>query len=556
MTDYYSALREPISEACFTEHKGTVLGIYEPSSLVVNFHPSIESFIRTASECMLNPSTSNNITTVKQLGHYSTYIHETMHWWQFIASTAGFIQTLACSSQSLMTAINIQRMNNDFILCKPLIEQARSDKSTNPKGDWAILHTLVNSWFDVEYGICCMNSPEKLAKFCADGFFESVGICLYTLYQNALQAFHNQFPQTRALLPINDWESKFIHLRDSQYPNFHYKSEVILPKIGALAIFEGQARFTQLQFLHYALDGNTRLKDWKSQLHGIYVQAFQYFINILGVKWPEKANDPLINIFLLLCDIALNPSCGFPDGIETFEGFFEEVHPGYRFQSLCKIVAESSQFITQCSGVSRDIYLEISGLLCKSLNWKTPLDVVKCWIQIYFQTDLLRKLEELRTNHEFICDQMGTSMSMPIRLATARQVSLLQDKLNAPELFCWAGHYLGKNVLENFASDTFQLINKHPAPFAILNEYQDGPIVYMCGSDTIPPDDLKNENVVGQHFGVQTAADILRQTVSGHGQYSFNYLWNNPHINVDWKAISHRYFKSLTGKDLESIIIL
>jgi hypothetical protein len=455
-----------------------------------------------------------------------------------------------------MTAIYIQRMSANFPLSKPLTEQARSDKAATPPGDWAKLHTLVNSWLDLEYGICCINSPSKLAGLLPDNFFESVGISIYTLYRDALQAFHNQFPQTRTSLSTTDWESKFVSLRDARYPNYHFESDVYLPQIGALAIFEGQARFTQLQFLHNALGGKTSLNDWRRHLHGIYIEALQYFVRALEVKWPERANDSMINTFLLLCDIALNPSCGFPDEITTFKGFIEAVHPGHRFVSLCKLVAQSPQVIRRLSSVSRDAYVEIVDFLCKSLGWATPLDVARRCLQIYLSAKLLSLLEKTRMSHDFVREPEGVSMSMPIRLAAARQVGLLQDKLSMPELFCWTGHYLGMGVSGDLESVLSQTINKHPAPFAILQEYQNGPIVYLSGIDTSPPDNRKIREVVEQHFGVQTSADVLRQTVARPGGYVFNYLWDNPNMKVDWHARARRTLKTLTGRDLESITIL
>jgi hypothetical protein len=553
--EYYSALREPVSESSVQTGGGSVLGIYDPNSMVVNFSPSIEAFIRAASEGKQDPSLPLNKAAV-QLTHYSTYIHETTHWWQFIASTTGFIQTLGSMAQSLLAAIYMRRISPSFPLCKPLIAQVRSDKTAAPQGDWQKLHTLVNSWLDIEFGICCVNSPKKLASFRSDNFFESVGISLYTLYRDALQTFHNQFPKTRSILPIADWESKFIRVRDARYPNFHHQSPAYLPSLGALAIFEGQARFTQLQFLHNALDGKTNLNDWRTQLHGVYIEAFEHFLKVLAVPWPEKANDPLVNTFLLLCDIAMNPSFGFPEGIETFAGFIEAVHAGHRFHYLCMLVARSPQVVDALSSVNRHSYLQTMAFICGSLGWKTPLDVAAKWLHIYLEADLLSDLIKLRNNHDFTRDAQGVSMSMPVRLAASRQVSLLQDKLRMPEVFCWAGHYLGIGVRGHSESVLTRTLNKHPAPFAILNEYKDGPIVYLCGVDTTPPDDQKAKEVIEQHFSVQMSADVMRQTIARHGDYAFNYMWDNPNIGIDLRARARRSFTNLTGRHLESINIL
>ena len=61
--------------------------------------------------------------------------------------------------------------------------------------------------------------------------------------------------------------------------------------------------------------------------------------------------------------------------------------------------------------------------------------------------------------------------------------------------------------------------------------------------------------MITQHFGVQASADVLRQTVARQGNYAFNYLWDNPNINLDWQARAKRTLRTLTGRDLESIAI-
>lgn len=547
MIDYYSALRAPIhqntSRSALTE-----LGAYYPNVMLVSFNQVIEEFIRRGSQGDA-PATTPGIL----LEHYAIYVHETVHWWQFIASSAGFVQTLSHSAQSQMSAAYLRGMSADFVLSKPLIGQAALDRTASPLGDLLELHMLVNSWLDTEFAICCINTPHKLATIAHEGFFESVGICLYSLYRDALQALHAALPQTKVIVPIEDWEAKFLTLRDARWPNFYYGGDVYLPTLGLQAIAEAQAFFVEMQLNRRAFKRELESasnKGWQT----MYLGAFAYFLKATGAKFPEHATDTLINCFLLLCDIAMNPAAGFPNGVADFRGFIEAVHPGFRFMALCEVAAGSPRLVGSMTSPSREVYLESTAFFCERLGWTTPLEVAKRWLETYRRAGVLSSLRRMRTVNDFEAETEHVSLSMPIRFAAARQVGLLEDKLAAPELFCWPGYYAGMDLATD--NPAIAMVQNHPAPFAVLREYTVGPIVYLSGSDTLAPEQADIEKFIERYFAVQLAADVLRQTVARKGDYKFNYHWDNPAADVDWWALATRVFESLAGRKLESIKLL
>ncbi len=57
-------------------------------------------------------------------------------------------------------------------------------------------------------------------------------------------------------------------------------------------------------------------------LSGIYVEAFEAFLKLLNLERPDLSSDPIVGLFLLICDLAINPTRGLPLDIGTsFEDF-------------------------------------------------------------------------------------------------------------------------------------------------------------------------------------------------------------------------------------------
>jgi len=64
---------------------------------------------------------------------------------------------------------------------------------------------------------------------------------------------------------------------------------------------------------------------------GAYGEAFDGFLKMTNSPWPEAVDDPAVALFLLIVDLAINPTAGFPLDIESFENFIIDVDPGIRF---------------------------------------------------------------------------------------------------------------------------------------------------------------------------------------------------------------------------------
>src|SRR5271169_2373247 len=104
---------------------------------------------------------------------------------------------------------------------------------------------------------------------------------------------------------------------------------------------EGQACFSQIQYLHFASGGQFEWDTFRHLgiLHGIYEAAFKEFLDRTELQWPTSINHPTVALFLLICDMAINPGSGFPfDPFPHFHSFIDDTIPGIRFTAMARMI--------------------------------------------------------------------------------------------------------------------------------------------------------------------------------------------------------------------------
>jgi hypothetical protein len=277
--------------------------------------------------------------------------------------------------------------------------------------------------------------------------------------------------------------------------------------VGAHHIFEGQARFGQLQFLYFASGGKLSWNDVRAMgmLDGIYGEAFHHFLRLSELEWPPTIDDPVVGLFQLLCDIATNPSAGFPMPLTTPSTFIMDVDPGFRFFFLCRAVAKDCPDVARMiTDYSRAESAEASEALCHPLIIDTPLAIAEKICGWGKESD---ELEALLNEHR----TFGYGpVNLPVRMLFAHFMSFCQDKLERPEFFCWPGVWMtGQRAMPSGAD----LFERQSAPF--LDKPDDTGIYprLMEGKD---------ETVVQQSFDTFYATnvtyDLTRQWVSNAGK--------------------------------------
>ena len=194
----------------------------------------------------------------------------------------------------------------------------------------------VNNTMDIEFYRAFTFWPQRAEEIFQDRYFEFVGHSYHIAYGHLLSMLCDVLDPTFDLLPKAPmWDDEFRRLTAARCTGFYYGSPIQRAEVGLYAIFEGQARFIQLQLLAFGTGGELTFEQLRvaGYMNGVYAKAFEHFLRIVEDDWPERVVDPLVGLFLLICDLAINPTAGFPFDIEDFENFIIDVDPGIRFHA-------------------------------------------------------------------------------------------------------------------------------------------------------------------------------------------------------------------------------
>ncbi|MDH0113118.1 hypothetical protein N7379_01390 [Rhizobium pusense] len=425
----------PAFAACLNAH-----GMYETMRFVLRLSPLNHSLIEQfeTDQSISVPVSSEAIQA------YSTYIHETIHWWQHVGSTSGLLLSLSYLAQSHSSIEDLRKVLATNGPIKPL--KAYTDRVLMQEGDaaqakLASANTAVNNALDVEYYKHYALSPrENIRWMIEEKHFQCVGHGYFIVYGQLVGLLASTIDQEFSVLPdIDSWDAEIARLSEEKVEGYYWRSRVKLPAVGMRAVYEGQARFVQLQFLDGASSSERlTMSDWRERgyLSGVYVEAFDAFLKLSGAEWPERLDDPLVALFLLVCDLAINPTRGMPIEIENFEEFITDVDVGLRFTRICQAVRELPHLQTAITEFSREQYLSVADELTELTGYDHPmsaLDAIRGWSGKL--PDLAALMEEYRT-FEY------SPVNVPIRVFLSHFVAFCQDKFAHPEFFCWPGIYM------------------------------------------------------------------------------------------------------------------
>ena len=184
---------------------------------------------------------------------------------------------------------------------------------------------------------------------------------------------------------------------------------------------------------------------------------FSFSLLLLGEGRPKKIDSPLVGLFLLICDLALNPTSGFPCDIDFQSDFVSAVDPGTRFVRLTQAAArQKSLVIDAIRDYSREEYSVIGELLTSQCGYAGPLvatETVTGWIST---SEEVRQLADRHSSYSFGVE------NYPVAFLLSHFLAFCKDKCLSPEMFCWPGKYVaGKKVTDA----TVALFEKHGAPF-------------------------------------------------------------------------------------------
>lgn len=499
----------PTFEACLNAH-----GMYETMRFVLRLSPRNHQLMDMIEA---NAFEHNNVPP-EAVQAYSTYIHETVHWWQHVGSTSGLLLSLSYLAQCHSSMGELRKVLGTIGPKKPL--KAHTDQVLLREGHaaqakLASANTAVNNALDVEYYKTYALSPRENIKWMIEQkHFESIGHGYIIVYGQLIGMLADTIDEDYVALPnMERWDTEHMRLNTEKVEGFYHGSPVHLPAVGMRAIYEGQARFIQLQFLDGAREQPLSCAEWRDQgfLSGIYVEAFEAFLKLTESDWPDRLDGPLTALFLLVCDLAINPTRGIPFDVETFEDFILDVDVGVRFTRLCYAVKELPHLKNAIKDYSKKEYIAVSSELTKHAGYDHPMAALQAICDWVIEAPGLSKLMDEYRTFEY------SQTNLPIRVFLSHFVALCNDKLKKPEFFCWAGIYMSN---QREMKDVQEVWLRH---LSLFSDRGDKNGVYPRKWPNRSEKNIKE--TFERFYGTMALYDLTRQWLLKDGPFVCDFHW-------------------------------
>jgi hypothetical protein len=488
-------------------------GRYSTFQFVLRLSPEVHRRLGNLSPDGISPGGKVDFETLQAA---STYLHETVHWWQHVGSTYGLMLSLSFPSQMQSNYDHLKQLIAELGFKKSI--RGLVEKMNGPSGygtPQGNANRILNNHYDISAYRNLTVSPRSAAAVVNEPLFESVGHAYeIAIGNNVLLLAATADPEFKVIHHPRDWEEPFKKLRADKEPGFYFGSPVELPPIGAYEIFEGQARFAQLQLLHFGTGGRFELNDAADfgMLRPPYGEAFETFLRLSEVPRPGSIHHPAIGLFLLVCDLAINPGSAFPFPVMHYPTFIADQDPGQRFLYLSRIIKlKCSGTATAIQDYTRAEYEAVSTELAMALVEFPPLVIAEFVTKWPEHSPEIKSLMEEHATFDFIPGNI-----VP-RFMLTHFVAFQRDKLTTPEFFCWPGAWMAGSR----ASAQVAAINdRHAAPF--LDKADDDGVFPRLFADRSQENIQKTFDTF--YAGVVTY-DMAHQWITEPGPFKYRYRW-------------------------------
>jgi len=473
---------------------------------------------------------------------FSTYLHETIHWWQHIGSNFGFILHSSFPSFTTDSINHLKELIKENHIEKSLINYENAYYTKTGLTDIDSLNIIINNFHDLEYAKLFAMDNKNIEKLINDNrFFLSVGHCYLIMWINSIHSYADNFDKLYNFLPnYNNWYDKFQEITYNNMPGFSHDVPMKISPLGIKAIFEGQAVFNQIIYLSVVFKENKIiLNDFIKLgiLHGIYLEAFEHFIRILEEDMPVFVEMNLIALFLLVCDLSINPNNGFPLDIYDYKGFIYKNDPGMRFISICSVISkDKSYYLNKCKNQNKDTYIELSKTISEAIGVICSYESLSIYSE-WLKNDSIKELLEEEKIHQY------KNINLPFRLFFAKFLRFQEDKINFPEMLCWPGFHLSSKT-----KGTMTLFEKHKALF----------IKDVNGETKAMINDNQNSNNIYSTYNYfyyfTMIYEIILKWISEEGEFNLDFTWLLSDRNADEHISKLKQdFKKIFDIDIENI---
>lgn len=510
-------------------------GMYDTMQFVLRLRPDIH-YLLDHVEAGIVRSGDYDFETIQA---FSTYFHETIHWWQHVGSISGLILSLSYPSQAHINHPELKTYLDTTGPIKPIKKYNELNaKEFKPQDEkFKTINVILNNFYDIEFFKYRVIVPETANEFSKDPLFESIGHSFYIAYSSFVNLLSSSFDRELEFFPkANEWQKWYRKLSDQKIEGYYYGSSIELPPVGLKDIYEGQARFLQIQYLYFASGGKLTWSDFDDlgMLSGVYYKAFSTFLDLTESQRPDSLDSPLVALFLLVLDLAMNPTDGFPFDILHYESFVESVDPGIRFLFLCRVIAlKYPEFKSFIKDYSSSEYFEVSTRLSEAIGCRSPIEAARLVAEWAKSKPSLIQLMIEEKSFSF------GDVNQPIRLMFSRFIRYQQDKLENPAYFCWPGVY---SAGDKCSEESMKLFTEHEALFKDKADGDIYPRVFLG----------KNEASVQKAFNTfyswVATYDLCRQWIITDGDFSYDYWWLTSKFSMDdLETWASNHFESVFG---------
>lgn len=510
-------------------------GEYMPLAYVLRLSPLIHQTLATVPHTGIFSASEIGLDRAQA---FSTYLHETIHWWQHIGSTYGLMSSLSYPARTHGSYTQIKKLVSLGSLKKSVSQMALKAKGpSTPETVRGIANIIINNHFDLSAFSRFSYDREFAETIASSARFENLGHFMHMTYANNLLAMANVIDREFATLPDpHTWEEPFQKLKDDKVEGFYYGSPVGLWPLGAREIMEGQACFSQIQYLHFASGGNFEWDTFRDLgiLHGVYEAAFKEFLMRAELDWPSSINDPSVALFLLVCDMAINPGSGFPfDPSPHFQSFIFDTIPGIRFTAIARTIRrELPELLGAITSYSRDEYEAVSEKISTAMWGPSPMQIAaRC--DYWARGAMFSLMEEYRTYNYQPTNHV-------VRVLLSHFLAFSQDKLATPEVFCWPGVWMAGANISGIAVDLFE---RHGALF--LDRETDSGIYPRMRKDY---DEKAVQKMFDGFYAAVVTYEMTDQLIVKSGPFEYKYDWLKPSASPEeFKQFADRNFKAAYG---------
>lgn len=517
-------------------------GTYNTEHFVLRLSPRVHELVDA-----LTKGETDGFDTAELYQAYSTYLHETIHWWQHMGSTAGLIFSLAYPAQVYGSMTFLETFAKSVGGIKPIRTWAHREMvNGNSHLDPALANAniAVNNALDINFYKQLTLSPPVVLELQRTPYFESVGHSYLKSYGETVYAINGSCDFAEKQFPDpGRWDPHFLRLQQERSEGFFHGSIPPFAEVGLLKIFEGQARFCQIQFLASS-GGPALLQTYRNEgyFDPLYSEAFELFLRLTGTAWPERHDDPQVGLFLLICDLAINPTRGFPLDIESFEDFICDADPGARFTRLCMAAGEAPELGKAIQTYSAMEYEYVAARLCERCGYDDPrvaLDAVVALLGADRAVDAL--MEEQRTF-------AYSAANFPVRVLVSHYIAFSRDKRRRPEFFCWPGIWMAGES----STDNRTLFIDH---LSLFQDQGDTERIFPRAMPGRSHDNIKG--LVNGFFTGMLVFDLALQWTLEPGPFRYDFAWlTGKSENDALVTVAKRQFEHWYGLDPDTIEVI